>query len=150
MARQWERLTRTRQWTTVWTGFTSELLSANSGVHLSTMEARPSTLAGDLIVAQEPAGGWLLRELKGESRSAAEVVMDDALIQDDGVDSIVAELNRCWEVTQDQDKASKIERASSRLRGTSKRKRPSCPMWREGNLRHCENLNLQKEAMTRW
>ena len=37
--------------------------------------------------------------------------MDDALIQDDGVDLIVAELNRCWEVTQDQDKASKIERA---------------------------------------
>ena len=37
--------------------------------------------------------------------------MDDALIQDDGVDLIVAELNRCWEVTQDQDKASKTERA---------------------------------------
>ena len=37
--------------------------------------------------------------------------MDDALIQDDGVDLIVAELDRCWEVTQDQDKASKIERA---------------------------------------
>ena len=36
--------------------------------------------------------------------------MDDALIQD-GVDKIVAELNRCWEVTQDQDKASKIEGA---------------------------------------
>ena len=29
--------------------------------------------------------------------------MDDALIQDDGVDLIVAELNRCWEVTQDQE-----------------------------------------------
>ena len=36
--------------------------------------------------------------------------MDDALIQDDGVDLSVAELNQCWDVTQDQDKASKIER----------------------------------------
>ena len=76
------------------------------------MEARPPTLAGDLVVAEEPAGvRWLLRQLKGESRSAAEVVMDDALVQDDGIDLIVAELNRCWEVTQDQDKASKIEKA---------------------------------------
>ena len=56
--------------------------------------------------------GWLLRQLKGESRTAAEVVMDDArLVQDDGIDLIVEELNRCWEVTQDQDKASKIEKA---------------------------------------
>ena len=75
------------------------------------MKARPSTLAGDLIVAEEPAGEWLLRQLKGESRTAAGVVMDDAMIQDDGVDLIVAELNRCWEVTQDQDKTSKIERS---------------------------------------
>ena len=55
--------------------------------------------------------GWLLRQLKGESRTAAEVVMDDALIQDDGIDLIVEELDRCLEVTQDQDKASKIEKA---------------------------------------
>ena len=47
----------------------------------------------------------------GESRTAAEVVMDDALMQDDGIDLIVEELDRCWEVTQDQDKASKIEKA---------------------------------------
>ena len=80
-------------------------------VHLPTMEARPSTLAGDLIAAEEPAGGWLLRQFKGETRTAAEVVMDDALIQDDGVDLIVEELDRCWEVTQDQDKALKIEKA---------------------------------------
>ena len=32
------------------------------------------------------AGGWLLRQLRGESRTAAEVVMDDALVQDDGID----------------------------------------------------------------
>ena len=56
-------------------------------------------------------GGWLLRQLKCESRIAAEVVMDDALVQDDGIDLIVEELDRCWEVTQDQDKASKIEKA---------------------------------------
>ena len=53
-----------------------------------------------------------MRQLKGESRTAAEVVMDDALVQDDGIDLIVEELDRCWEVTQDQDKASKIEKAS--------------------------------------
>ena len=56
-------------------------------------------------------GRWLLRQLKGESRTAAEVVMDDALVQDDGIDLIVEELDRCWEVTQDQNKASKIEKA---------------------------------------
>ena len=56
-------------------------------------------------------GGWLLRQLKGESRTASEVVIDDALVQDNGIDLIVAELNRCWEVTQYQDKASKIEKA---------------------------------------
>ena len=33
--------------------------------------------------------GWLLRQLKGESRTAAEVVMDDALVQEDGIDLIV-------------------------------------------------------------
>ena len=55
-------------------------------------------------------GGWLLRQLKGESRTAAEVVMDDALVQDDGIDLIVEELDQCWEVTQDQNKASKIEK----------------------------------------
>ena len=37
--------------------------------------------------------------------------MDEALVQDDGIDLIVEELDRCWEVTQDQDKASKIEKA---------------------------------------
>ena len=36
--------------------------------------------------------------------------MDDALVQDDGIDSIVEELHRCWEVTQDQVKASKIDK----------------------------------------
>ena len=41
-------------------------------------------------------GGWLLRQLKGESRTAAEVVMDDALVQDDGIDLIVEELDRFW------------------------------------------------------
>ena len=37
--------------------------------------------------------------------------MDEALVQDDGIELIVVELDRCWEVTQDQDKASKIEKA---------------------------------------
>ena len=35
--------------------------------------------------------------------------MDDALEQDDGIDLIVEELDRCWEVTQDQDKASIVK-----------------------------------------
>ena len=74
------------------------------------MDTRSSTLAGENIVTEEPAGGWLLRQLKGESRTAAEVVLDDALVQEDGIDGIVEELDRCWEVTQDQDKASKIEK----------------------------------------
>ena len=52
-----------------------------------------------------------MRQLKGESWTAAEVVMDDALTQDDGFDLVVEELYRCWEVTQDQDRASKIEKA---------------------------------------
>ena len=73
--------------------------------------------------------GWLLRQLTGESRIAAEVVMDDALVvQEDGIDMIVEELDRCWGVTQDQDKAS------SRHRGTSKLKRHSCSTWLGGNL----------------
>ena len=37
--------------------------------------------------------GWLLRLLKGESRTAAEVVMDEALVQDDCADLIAAELD---------------------------------------------------------
>ena len=37
--------------------------------------------------------------------------MDEALTQDDGVNLSVEELDRCWEVTQDQDRASKIEKA---------------------------------------
>ena len=52
-----------------------------------------------------------MRQLKGESRTAAEVVMGDALVQDDGIDLIVEELDRCWKVTQDPDEASKIEKA---------------------------------------
>ena len=52
-----------------------------------------------------------MRQLQCESRTAAEVVMDDVLVLDDGIDLIVEELDRCWDVTQDQDKASKIEKA---------------------------------------
>ena len=54
---------------------------------------------------------WLLRQLQGESRTEVEVVMNDALVQDDGTDLIVEELYQCWEVTHDQDTASKIEKA---------------------------------------
>ena len=64
-------------------------------------------------------GGWLLRQLKGESRTAAEVVMDDALVQDDGIDLIVEELDRCWEVTQDQRQS--VEDRKGPLRDTKGR-----------------------------
>ena len=115
-------------------------------------------------------GRWLLRPLNGGSRTAAEVVMDDALIQDGGIDSIVGDLDRCWEVTQDQDQR-RLRRPSWRLRGgTSKRKPPSCPTWRGGNsifnswkvlwVRYCqqwspatqhyEAQNEQKAATIRW
>ena len=42
--------------------------------------------------------------------------MDDALVQEDGIDMIVEELDRCWEVTQDQDKA--VEDRKGPLRDT--------------------------------
>ena len=79
-------------------------------------------------------GDGFLRQLKCERQTAAEVVMDDALVQDDGIDSIVEEVDRCLEVTQDLDKASKIEKASSRHRGTSKCKRLSCHTWQGGSF----------------
>ena len=47
--------------------------------------------------------------------------MDDALVQDDGIDLIVEELDRCWEVTQDQDKASNIEKALNETQRDVKR-----------------------------
>ena len=55
------------------------------------METRSSTLANDFIVAEGPAG-WMVLET-AESRTAAEVVMDDALVQDDGINLIVEELD---------------------------------------------------------
>ena len=60
MARQWGKSWRGRSsGTTVWTGSTFELLSANSSVHLSTMEAWPSDVAGD----------WLKSMVSGSSSS---------------------------------------------------------------------------------
>ena len=45
-----------------------------------------------------------MRQLKGESRTAAEVVVD-------GIELILAELDLCLEVSQNQDQALKIKRA---------------------------------------
>ena len=103
-----------------------------------------------------------MRQLKGESRTAAEVVMDDALVQDDGI------LDRCWEVTQDQDKASKIEKAlyetqknvkmeTTFMSSVARRKLNFQQLemhWerhhhqRSRVTRHCETLNLLKAATT--
>ena len=114
--------------------------------------------------------GWLLRQPKGESRTAAEVVMDEALMQDDGIGLIFAELDRCWEVTQDQDKASKIEKALLRdpegphdgdhlhvLRHAEKAQHSTdgqCvgdPSWQRlsRGTRPCETRNLRTAATTR-
>ena len=60
--------------------------------------------------------------------------MDDALVQDDGIDLIVEELDRCWEVTQDQDKASKIEKAFFETQRDVKMETTSCLMWQGGSL----------------
>ena len=96
----------------VWTGCTSKFLSANLGAHTYRQWKRDLRLwQATSSLQKNRQEGWLLRQLKGESRTAAEVVMDDALVQEDGIDLIVGELDRCCEVTQDQDKASKIEKA---------------------------------------
>ena len=85
--------------------------------------------------------GWLLRQLKGESWTAAEVVMDDALVQDDGIDLVVQELDRCWGVTQDQDKASKIEKALFETQRDAKTEITfmSCVARRKLKLKQLEN-----------
>ena len=80
-------------------------------VHPTHRQRTRSSMAGDLVVAENWQGGWPLRQPQGESWTAAEVVMDDALVQDDAIDLIVEELDRCSEVTQDQEKASKIGKA---------------------------------------
>ena len=47
--------------TVVWTRPTSKFLSSKTGVHVPTVETRSSTLAGNVIVAEEPAG-WMALE----------------------------------------------------------------------------------------
>ena len=59
---------RTQQWDHGWTGPTSKFLSSNTGVHVPTMETRSSTLAGNLIVAEEPAG-WMALETAQRRKS---------------------------------------------------------------------------------
>ena len=111
MARQWERVDED---TAVGPRFGQDPPPSFSAPTLA--------LAGDLIVAEEPAGrDGFLRQLKGESRTAAEVVMDDALVQDDGIDLIVEELRS----RKTKTKRRRSKRPSSRHRGTSKWKRPS-------------------------
>ena len=119
----------------VWTGCTSKFLSANLGAHTYRQWKRDLRLwQATSSLQKNRQEGWLLRQLKGESRTAAEVVMDDALVQEDGIDLIVGELDRCCEVTQDKTKHRRSKRPSSRHRGTSKWKRPSCPTWHGGSL----------------
>ena len=109
MARQWERIDEE---TAVGPRFGQDpppSFSAPTLAYTCRQWKRDLRLWQATSTLQKDQGGWLLRQLQGESWTAAEVVMDDALVQEDGIDLIVEELDRCWEVTQDQDKASKIE-----------------------------------------
>ena len=112
MAREWERVDKD---TAVGPRFGQDpppSFSAPTPVYTCRRWKRDlRLLLATSSLRQNRQEGWLLRQLRGASRTAAEVVMDDALVQDDGIDLIVEELDRCWEVTQDQDKASKIEKA---------------------------------------
>ena len=83
------------------------------------METRSSLWQATSSLQKNRQGRWLLRQLKGEGRIAAEVVMDDAFVQDDGIDFIVEELDRCWEVTQDQRQS--VEDRKGLLRDTEGR-----------------------------
>ena len=67
--------------------------------------------------------------------------MDDALVQDDGIDLIVEELDRCFEVTQDQEKASKIEKALFETQRDVKMETTfmSCVARRKLNFQQLEN-----------
>ena len=67
--------------------------------------------------------------------------MDDALVQDDGIGLIVEELDRCWEVTQDQDRASNIEKAFFETQRDVKMETTfmSCVTRRKLNFQHLEH-----------
>ena len=96
-----------------WTGSTSKFLSTNTGLHVSTMEARSSTLAGDFIVAEEPAGRMSF-ETGSKARAGLQQRSSWTMrwCRDDGIDLIVEELDRWWdESRKTKDKASKIEKA---------------------------------------
>ena len=105
MVRQWERVDED---TAVGPRFGQEPLpsfSAPTPVYTYRQWKRDLRLwQATSSLQKKRQGRWFLRQLKGESRTAAEVVMEDALIQDDGIDLVVEELDRCWEVTHDQDK----------------------------------------------
>ena len=58
------------------------------------METRPSAFAGNNSTGEDPQGGCLLRQLEGDSRTAAEVAMEHVLMSNDGIDLIIAELDR--------------------------------------------------------
>ena len=61
-----------------------------------------------------------MRQLKGErGRTAAEVVMDDALILDDGVDLTVEERTDVGRLRKTKTERQRLKRASSRHRGMS-------------------------------
>ena len=95
MARQWKRIWwGFRCGITFETGSSSEFLSTNSGVHISILEAR--LWQATSVFQKSRKGGWLLRKHQVESRTATDVVTNDALMQDDGIDLIVEELHRKW------------------------------------------------------
>ena len=50
-------------------------------------------------LATNQQGAWLLRRLRGESRTTTEVVLDEVLMTNDSIDLIIAELDRGFDGT---------------------------------------------------
>ena len=76
--------------------------------------------------------------------------MDDALVvQEDGIDMIVEELDRCGEVTQDQDKASPRHRGTSKLKQLENALGTPLPAVIRGYAT-LQDAKLAKRATTRW
>ena len=108
MARKWERVDED---TTVGPRFGQDPPPSFSAPTLAyTYRQRSSILAGNSIVAETPAG-WMAFETAQRRESDCSRGRHGRCVgTGHAIDLIVEELDRCWEVSQDQDKASKIEK----------------------------------------
>ena len=90
-------------------------LSFTSSANIYTNRQRKRDLRlwqATTALATNRQGGWLLRQLKAKSRSAAELVIDEVLMSIDGIDK--------------QDQASKIERTLYLTQGDMEQDQTSC------------------------